>query len=112
MKRTTLALAGVVLLSACSTSGTPTPEENAAMKEWGDCVMAAVIRLDDGRSDPMSIAYGVAPLCGSLYAKATNLAVQQFITENGQANMRQTMKAGELKAITSAVLIHRSKKTS
>ena len=68
MIRGTLTLLGVALLSACSTSVPVSTEETAASKEWGDCVMAAVKRLDDGHSDPMSIAYGVAssvqrPLC-------------------------------------------------
>jgi hypothetical protein len=35
----------------------------SAQKAWGDCVMAAVMRTDDGHSDPVSVAYGVSPQC-------------------------------------------------
>jgi hypothetical protein len=54
----------LLLLLACNGCASPA-ERQAALKvgmdAWSDCVMRAVSRLDDGKSDPMSIAYGVAP---------------------------------------------------
>jgi hypothetical protein len=83
-------------------------EQEAVRSAWGDCVANAVRRLDDGKSDPVSIAYGVAPQCGELYAQLTNIMVSQNITENGQIAMRGEMRSGEMKLITSAILTFRA----
>lgn len=74
---------------------------------WGDCV-ANVVRLDDGKSDPVSIAYGIAPQRGELHAQLTNIMVSHNITENGQIAMRERMKSGEVQMITSAILTFRA----
>jgi len=59
--------------------------------------------LDDGKSDPVSIAYGIAPQRGELHAQLTNIMVSHNITENGQIAMRERMKSGEVQMITSAL---------
>lgn len=93
------------LLAGCASAA----DKDRASKEWGDCVAAAVIRLDDGKSDPSSIAYGVAPVCAVQYQRLTDMMVSSNITDVGQAYARQDMRAGEVRLITSAVLIHRQK---
>jgi hypothetical protein len=45
-----------------------TEAEKAAVEQpWTDCVARAINRLDDGKSDPVSIAYRIEPLCAVLY---------------------------------------------
>jgi len=63
-----------------------------------------VKRLDDGKSDPVSIAYGIAPQRGELYAHLTDIMVSHNIPENGQIAMRERMKSGEVQMITSAIV--------
>jgi len=67
-----------------------------------------VKRLDDGKSDPVSIAYGIAPQRGELYAHLTDIMVSHNIPENGQIAMRERMKSGEVQMITSAIVAFRA----
>ncbi|HJY86875.1 MAG TPA: hypothetical protein VKE24_08565 [Candidatus Acidoferrales bacterium] len=82
-------------------------EQESVPTAWGDCV-ANVVRLDDGKSDPVSIAYGIAPQRGELHAQLTNIMVSHNITENGQIATRERMKSGEVQMITSAILTFRA----
>lgn len=68
----------------------------------------AVARLDDGKSDPLSIAHGVGPQCASLYATLSQVHLKEFYTEGGRRNMRRLLDEGELKLITSAILTYRA----
>jgi hypothetical protein len=88
-----------------------TDQNKALNTTWSDCVRQAVGRLDDGKSDPVSIAYGVAPQCAAQYQALTEESVNKYITEGVRANMRQVMKENEIKLITSAILTRRSDQT-
>jgi hypothetical protein len=101
-----LVLLASLLLSGCVTSA---EETKSLMDVWGDCVMGAVIRMDDGKTDPVSLAYGIAPQCATQYQRFTESELSNYITENGQRAQRQLWKEKEVQMITSAVLIHRSK---
>jgi hypothetical protein len=98
----------IFLLAGCAALTTSDSDLAAASKVWGDCIAAAVIRLDDGRSDPVSVATGIAPACVVQYQHWTDLMVGVAISQNGKEYARQTMKDQEIKAITSAILIRRS----
>lgn len=93
-----------VLLAGCAADRSP-----ALMDAYGDCVMATVIRMDDGKTDPVSLAYGIAPQCAVQYGQLTDAQVGQMLTENSQNAQRRLMRDQELRLITSAILIHRSK---
>ena len=109
MKHTVGVSLAAAMLAGCSTQADVTAKnKNAALKAWGDCVMATVVQLDDGHSDPTNIAYRISPRCADLYTKLTDLVASQFKTDDGQLNMRKDMQTNEIKTITSAVLIHRS----
>lgn len=95
-----------ISLSGCATANDP--DTVAATNAWSNCVADAVKRLDDRKSDPVSIATGISPQCAAQYRALTDRMVGQFITEGGRENMRQKMKEDEIKEITSAVLIFRS----
>jgi hypothetical protein len=100
-----------VLIVALSLSGCITSAEQtkSLMDAWGDCVMAAVIRMDDGRTDPVSLAYGIAPQCGVQYQRLSEAEVGNYFTENAQAAQRQLWREKEVQMVTSAILTHRAK---
>jgi hypothetical protein len=75
---------------------------------WSDCIMHAIARLDDGKSDPTSVAYGLAPQCAALYQQFTEAMVRDNITERSQAAMRDRARSEELRLITSAILTYRA----
>lgn len=94
----------VLLLAGCATAA----DKDAARNAWADCIARAVDRLDDGRTDPVSIAVGVAPQCAGQYQRFSEMMIAENITEGGQANMRRQMRDGEIKLVTSAVLTRRA----
>lgn len=104
MKRRLPILFSTALLAACATA----QQQDSARAAWGTCIAREVDRLDDGKTDPVSIAYGVAPQCAALYNELTQAAVRQYYTEAGQANMRAEMRNGELRLVTAAVVTRRA----
>lgn len=82
--------------------------QNAASAAYADCTMAAVKRFDDGRSDPASVAMGVAGACAGQYAQLSQHMQGRMFTEGGQASMRDTMRTNEVRLATSAVLSYRA----
>lgn len=96
-----------LLLVGCTTYDQIKPELDAAKVAWTDCIFRAVRQVDDGKSDPTSVAYGVGPRCAPQYLELTEQMLRPMTTENSQAFMRQQMRSDELKLITSAVLTYR-----
>jgi hypothetical protein len=94
------------LLAGCATQA----EITSFRESYGDCVMDAVRRLDDGKTDPVSMAYGIAPRCAVQYAQLSQAMVSQNITERGQAAAQQRMRDNEIKLVTSAIVIFRAGK--
>lgn len=82
--------------------------QKAATAAYGDCAMAAVKRLDDGRSDPASVAMGVAGACAGQYQQLSLQMQGQMLTDNSQAYMRDLMRTNELRLATNAVLTYRA----
>ena len=81
-----------------------------AEKVWGDCVVAAVIRMDDGRTDPLSLAHGIAPQCAVAHNEWSEAMIKENSTPQGQDAARERVNSSEIQFITSAIHIHRSKK--
>jgi hypothetical protein len=111
---TTLAAAGLIV-AACTVLDYEPPdiaiaEKEAAEDAYNDCVLRSVALMDDGKSDPVSIARGVQPSCAALYEKLTQTVVKRATTQKGKDDAWAMYKAGEIRAITDAVLIHRSLK--
>jgi hypothetical protein len=96
---------GLLLLAGCAATQ---EEKKAALDTWSECIMRAVARLDDGKSDPASVAYGIAPQCAAMYQQFTETMVGGAVTENAQAYMRSETQAQEIRLITSAVLTYRA----
>lgn len=70
--------------------------------------MRAISRLDDGKTDPASMAYGVSPQCSTEYNRLTEAMISEMSTENGQTYMRGKMADEEVRLTTSAVLSYRA----
>lgn len=95
-----------MLLTGCATQTASQQEVNSATAPWGDCIWKAVNRFDDGKSDPVSIAMGVEPMCENLYENAIQVATKGM-TPQAETSVRQMWKDGEIKLITSAILTYR-----
>jgi hypothetical protein len=85
-------------------------EKEAAEAAYNDCLWRSLALLDDGKSDPVSIASGVQPTCANLYEKLTQTVVSRATTQKGKDDARLMYKDGEIRAITNAILIYRSRK--
>lgn len=96
----------LLLLAGCVS--TQEARDNAT-RAWTACIVDAVVRLDDGRTDPISMAAAIAPNCAAQYYALSQTMTGQFVTERGQANMRQEMRAGELRLIASSIVEHRAR---
>jgi hypothetical protein len=111
---TTLAATGLIV-AACSVLDYEPPdvaiaEKEAAETAYNDCLLHSVALLDDGKSDPVSIAQGVQPTRAALYEKLTQTVVSRATTQKGKDDARAMYKDGEIRAITNAILFYRSRK--
>lgn len=62
------AIIGVIAaLTGCSLPIAIEAEKAAVEQPWTDCVARAINRLDDGKFDPVRIAYGIEPSWAVLY---------------------------------------------
>jgi hypothetical protein len=84
--------------------------QNAAETAYATCAMDAAGRLDDGISDPASIAMGVAGACSGQYARLAQAMAEPMRTEKGHAYVRDQMRTEELRLATTAVLTYRNAK--
>src|SRR5208283_2056289 len=108
MNQTAITLAAGLIVAACSLADYEPPDIAIAEREtaedaYNDCVWRSVASLDDGKSDPASIAYGVQPMCAALYEKLTQSVVNRAKTEKGKDVVRARYKDGEIKAIASVI---------
>ena len=115
MNQIATTFAAGLIVAACSLADYEPPDIAIAEREtaedaYNDCVWRSVASLDDGKSDPASIAYNVQPTCAALYEKLTQTVVNRAKTEKAKNDARARYKDGEIKAIISVVLIHRSRK--
>jgi hypothetical protein len=105
-----LVVAAALFLGGCATGQQPSPSSASAEKVWGDCVVAAVIRMDDGRTDPLSLAHAIAPQCAVAHNEWSEAMIKENGTPQGQDAARERVNSSEIQFIKSAILIHRSKK--
>lgn len=97
-----------LVLVGCSTAA----DRDSARAAWSSCIDQAIQRLDDGRTDPVSMATGIAPHCAMQYQRLTDRMVGANITARGQADMRLMMREEEIKLVTAAVVSSRSHRAS
>lgn len=60
----------------------PTMTADAAIKNWHDCIVAAVAQLDDRISSVMDVAAAVAPFCGDKETEMTDAINKEFLDKN------------------------------
>src|SRR6516164_4055126 len=98
-----------VLLVAAALLGCATQEQkDAAVDDWGDCVRSAVERVDDGKTDPMSVADGISAMCAAFYDKVRQSQIKVRQSSGTQKGQDANLKEGELRMIVSAILDHRA----
>jgi hypothetical protein len=95
----------------CVQQGATDAEKHATLRAWVSCVQHAAEQFDDGRSDPVRIAFGIEPVCAGLYGQFTEAIVSSEKTEDAMSDLRKLYAAQELPLITTVVLIGRAKKT-
>ncbi len=115
MNRTATVLAAGLVVAACAALDYEPPEIGIAEKEaaedaYNDCVLRAVATMDDGKSDPVSIARGIQPTCAALYQKLTQTVVSRAPTQKAKDDARAMYRDGEIRSITNAILTQRSRK--
>ncbi len=93
-----LLLAGMNLASATDDA------QNAKMADWQNCVSEAALKLDDGKSDALSIAYGIEPACALKY-RAWMSPITSLATTAGEGQYAQQVSSDEeIKLLTNMVL--------
>ena len=98
-----------VLLVAAALLGCVTQEQkSAAVDDWGDCVRSAVERVDDGKTDPMSVADGISAMCAKFYDKVRQSQIKVRQSSGTQKGQDANLKEGELRMSVSAILDHRA----
>lgn len=95
----------------CVQQGATDAEKHATLRAWVSCIRHAADQLDDGRSDPVSIAFGIEPVCAGLYGQFTEAIVASEKTEDAMSDLRKLYATQELPLITTVVLIRRANKT-
>jgi hypothetical protein len=115
MNRTAITIAAGLIVAACSVLDYEPPdvaiaEREAAEAAYNDCLLRSVALLDDGKSDPVSIAPGVQPTCAAIYEKLIQTVVSRATTQKAKDDARAMYKDGEMRAITNAILFYRSRK--
>jgi hypothetical protein len=99
-----------VLSVAMALLGCATEDQKVTpVDAWHDCVMSAVERVDDGNTDPMSVASVISPMCATAYDKFRKLQMTAMPTRQGQESMSATLKEGELRMIVSTIVAHRAR---
>lgn len=101
----------LLILSACLTgcaAGAATPEQDTALHAWSQCIWQQVSKLDDGRSDPISVAVGVQPVCAGLYQSYSSMVLTGVWTEHAHVAVTQHLRDEEMRNIVNAVLTHRA----
>src|SRR5258706_10218608 len=92
-------LAAVVFVVTGCAGATPyatDAEKATALHPWTDCVRTAIARLDDEKSDPVSIAYGIEPGCSVTYEKFGRTFLKGVRTPDGLAYGRARLNEMEL----------------
>jgi hypothetical protein len=97
----------MIVFAGCATEYATDAELKEVAGPWDDCVWNAVSRLDDSKLDPVSIAYGIEPICAAQYEHIIQTALKGMTSIEAQSSVRHMYQDGEIKQITSAILIYR-----
>jgi hypothetical protein len=104
-----LALAGglALALTGRGQPGATDAEKAAARRPWMECVIRAIARLDDGKSDPASISYGIAPVCAVEHEHLTETYLKGVTSLEARIYLHQLYEDTAAPSITTAVLTYR-----
>jgi len=94
-----------LFLTGCASQGV-SPREHNALVDWVACQKRAAATLDDGVSDPFSVAIAVDSACASPKQAAFE-AMTADMTYSGEMYARPRFDAMTIKTATEIVLLHR-----
>lgn len=106
--RTPLVLVLVLAVSACATG--PTKEEkDAAMGRLTACLSSAIDRIDDGTTDPLSVARAAAGSCALERSRAVEVATSGMAPRQAYA-YESGMNSVYIDSLASVVMERRAQK--
>ena len=95
------------MLSACSTTPPATEsEKNAALMAYLTCLHNAARKMDDGRSDAMSVALAIKPPCAAEFRTSVKVRGRDMNRE-AFSMFEDRMEPKQLELATTAVLDER-----
>jgi hypothetical protein len=97
----------LALLVGCAHEATDSEVENSA-SGWTRCIIRSVYELDDGVSDPVSIAYGVRAGCQAFVPEYQAALLTRFHTNVGKMWVITHIQDQLLQTATHAVIRIRS----
>ena len=77
-----------------------------AMKDYMGCLEAAAAKMDDGKSDAMTVAMAIKPLCAGEFAQSVKLS-GSGLSPYARNLFEEKVQANQLELATTAVLDHR-----
>jgi single-stranded DNA-binding protein len=77
-----------------------------AMKDYIGCLEAAAAKMDDGKSDAMTVATAIKPLCAGEFAQSVKLS-GSGLSPYARNLFEEKVQANQLELATTAVLDHR-----
>lgn len=98
-------LVPMLLLAGCATQ----EARDASMHAWTNCIASAVARLDDGRTDPVSMAAAISPYCAQQYQIYWRTMASPIMTERGEARAAAEMRDNEVRLVAAAIVEHRAR---
>jgi hypothetical protein len=101
-------LAAASALAGCSIYGEPARPEYVEISKniLGQCMDRVIPALDDGRADPVSVAFAVRAKCGAEFNAYYQMVAQGYGPATQIEIMRRSPEA-EIEAATAAVLEYR-----
>jgi hypothetical protein len=63
-----------LMLTGCLSNPVSEEAKQQAMKAYMDCLQAAAAKMDDGKSDAMTIAMAIKPLCAGEFGQSVKLS--------------------------------------
>lgn len=93
-------------LASCVTAAAPQEQQDRADRIVNACLDRMALRLDDGRSDALTVAYAIAGACNAEIESRIRLMTQTY---DGLEYARRRFGGVFLKAATETVLLNRAK---
>lgn len=96
-----------LMLSGCLSDQQPSEEEKQqAMNDYIHCLHTAAAKMDDGKSDALTIAVAIKPFCAAEFARSVKLS-GSGMSPYARSLFEQRVQTTQIELGTTAVLDHR-----